>query len=117
MNSSSNVKKAIEFEINRQINVLEKGEEVVHETRSFNATNGSTISMRHKEEANDYRYFPEPDLQPVLITQEYIKEIKKSLPPLPKQLFIKFTEEFDLSEYDSNILIEEKEIALYFWRL
>ena len=114
MNSSSNVKKAIEFEINRQINILEKGEEVVHETRSFNASNGSTISMRHKEEANDYRYFPEPDLQPVLITQEYIKEIKKSLPLLPKQLFLKFTEEFDLSEYDSNILIEEKEIALYF---
>ena len=114
MNSSSNVKKAIEFEINRQINILEKGGEVVHETRSFNATNGSTISMRHKEEANDYRYFPEPDLQPVLITKEYIKEIKKSLPLLPKQLFLKFTEEFDLSEYDSNILIEEKEIALYF---
>ena len=114
MNSSSNVKKAIEFEINRQINILEKGGEVAHETRSFNATNGSTISMRHKEEANDYRYFPEPDLQPVIITQEYIKEIKKSLPLLPKQLFLKFTEEFDLSEYDTNILIEEKEIALYF---
>ena len=60
MNSSWNVKKAIEFEINRQINILEKKGEVVHETRSFNATNGSTISMRHKEEANDYRYFPWP---------------------------------------------------------
>ena len=70
--------------------------------------------MRHKEEANDYRYFPEPDLQPVIITQEYIEEIKKSLPLLPKQLFLKFTEEFNLSEYDTNILIEEKEIALYF---
>ena len=114
MNSSSNVKKAIEYEINRQINILEKKEEVVHETRSFNATNGITISMRHKEEANDYRYFPEPDLQPVIITQEYIKEIKKSLPLLPKQLFLKFTEEFNLSEYDTNILIDEKEIALYF---
>ena len=114
MNSSSNVKKAIEYEINRQINILEKKEEVVHETRSFNATNGSTISMRHKEEANDYRYFPEPDLQPVIVTQDYIEEIKKSLPPLPKQLFLKFTEEFNLSEYDTNILIEEKEIALYF---
>lgn len=114
MNSSSNVKKAIEYEINRQINILEKREKVVHETRSFNATNGSTISMRHKEEANDYRYFPEPDLQPVIITQDYIEEIKKSLPLLPKQLFLKFTEEFNLSEYDTNILIEEKEIALYF---
>tara|TARA_B100000683_G_scaffold82481_1_gene81327 strand:+ start:6249 stop:7697 length:1449 start_codon:yes stop_codon:yes gene_type:complete len=114
MNSSSNVRKAIEYEINRQINILEKKEEVIHETRSFNATNGSTISMRHKEEANDYRYFPEPDLQPVIVTQDYIEEIKKSLPLLPKQLFLKFTEEYNLSEYDTNILIEEKEIALYF---
>ena len=114
MNSSTNVKKAIEFEINRQINIIEKKEEVIHETRSFNATNGSTISMRHKEEANDYRYFPEPDLQPVIITQDYIEEIKKSLPPLPKKLYLKFTEEYDLSDYDTNILIEEKEIALYY---
>ena len=93
---------------------MEKKEKVVHETRSFNATNGKTISMRHKEEFFDYRYFPEPDLQPVIITQEYIEKIKKSLPQLPKQLFLKFTEEFNLSEYDTNILIEEKEIALYF---
>ena len=63
---------------------------------------------------NDYRYFPEPDLQPVIITQDYIEKIKKSLPLLPKQLFLKFTKEFNLSEYDTNILIEEKEIALYF---
>ena len=114
MNSSSNVKKAIEFEIKRQVQLLEKGEEVVHETRSFNAANGGTISMRHKEEANDYRYFPEPDLQPVIITQEYIEKIRKTLPLLPKELFIKFTKEFKLSDYDANILIEEKEIALYF---
>ena len=114
MNSISNVKKAIEFEINRQINVIESGESVVHETRSFNAANGGTISMRHKEEANDYRYFPEPDLQPIIITQEYIKEVRDTLPLLPKELFNKFTGVFGLSEYDANILIEEKEIALYF---
>ena len=114
MNSISNVRKAIEFEIKRQIQLIEKGEEVIHETRSFNASNGRTISMRHKEEANDYRYFPEPDLQPVIVTQEYIEKIKKTLPPLPKELFVKFTEEFGLSDYDANILIEEKEIALYF---
>ncbi|MBT6809023.1 MAG: Asp-tRNA(Asn)/Glu-tRNA(Gln) amidotransferase subunit GatB [Flavobacteriales bacterium] len=114
MNSSSNVKKAIEFEINRQIESIEKGEEIVHETRSFNAANGGTISMRHKEEANDYRYFPEPDLQPVIITKEYIEKVRKTLPLLPKELFTKFTTKFNLSEYDSNILIEEKEIALYF---
>ena len=114
MNSSSNVKKAIEYEINRQIELLEQGEVVTHETRSYNATSSKTISMRHKEEANDYRYFPEPDLPPIKITEQYIKEIKKTLPPLPKQLFKKFTSEFCLSDYDTNILIEEKEIALYF---
>ncbi len=114
MNSISNVRKAIEFEINRQINVIESGESVVHETRSFNAVNGGTISMRHKEEANDYRYFPEPDLQPLIITQEYIEKVRDTLPLLPKELFNKFTGVFGLSEYDANILIEEKEIALYF---
>ena len=114
MNSISNVRKAIEFEIKRQIQLIEKGEEIIHETRSFNASIGATVSMRHKEEANDYRYFPDPDLQPVIITQKYIEEIKKTLPLLPKELFLKFTEEFQLSNYDANILIEEKEIALYF---
>ena len=114
MNSSSNVKKAIEYEIERQIELIENGGEVVHETRSFNAANGGTISMRHKEEANDYRFFPEPDLQPVIVTQEYIEKIRKTLPLLPKELYIKFTNKFGLSDYDSNILIEEKEIALYF---
>ena len=114
MNSSRNVKRAIEFEVERQIKILEKGGIVSHETRSFNAANNTTISMRHKEEANDYRYFPEPDLQPVIVTEEYISKVKKTLPPLPNELFKKFTKEFGLSEYDSNILIDEKEIALYF---
>ena len=114
MNSSRNVKRAIEFEVERQIKILEKGGIVSHETRSFNAANNTTISMRHKEEANDYRYFPEPDLQPVIVTEEYISKVKKTLPPLPNELFEKFTKEFGLSEYDANILIEEKDIALYF---
>jgi len=70
--------------------------------------------MRHKEEANDYRYFPEPDLQPVIVTKEYIAKVKASLPPLPTELFKKFSIEFGLSEYDANILIDEKGIALYF---
>jgi len=114
MNSSKNVKRAIEFEITRQIEILEKGEAVVHETRSFNAANNTTISMRHKEEANDYRYFPEPDLQPIIITKKYINEIKKTLPPLPNELFEKFTTKFNLSEYDANVLVDEKGIALYY---
>ena len=114
MNSTRNVKRAIEFEISRQIELLENGGTVNHETRSFNAANNTTVSMRHKEEANDYRYFPEPDLQPVIVTEEYISKVRKTLPPLPNELFEKFTKEFGLSEYDANILIEEKDIALYF---
>ena len=114
MNSTRNVKRAIEFEIDRQIALVEEGKEVSHETRSFNAANNSTISMRHKEEANDYRYFPEPDLQAVIVTQEYIEKVKNSLPPLPSELYRKFTTEFGLSDYDANILTDEKGIALYY---
>jgi aspartyl-tRNA(Asn)/glutamyl-tRNA(Gln) amidotransferase subunit B len=114
MNSTRNVKRAIEFEIDRQIALVEEGKEVSHETRSFNAANNSTISMRHKEEANDYRYFPEPDLQAVIVTQEYIEKVKNSLPPLPSELFQKFTTKFGLSDYDANILTDEKGIALYY---
>ena len=114
MNSSRNVKRAIEFEVERQVEILEKGGKVSHETRSFNAANNTTISMRHKEDANDYRYFPEPDLQPVIVTEKYINEIKQTLPPLPNTLFIKFTKEFGLSEYDATILVDEKGIALYY---
>ena len=114
MNSTRNVKRAIEFEIDRQIALVEAGKEVIHETRSFNAANNSTISMRHKEEANDYRYFPEPDLQAVIVTKEYIEKVKNSLPPLPSELFQKFTTEFGLSDYDANILTDEKGIALYY---
>ncbi|MDG1934287.1 MAG: Asp-tRNA(Asn)/Glu-tRNA(Gln) amidotransferase subunit GatB [Flavobacteriales bacterium] len=114
MNSSRNVKRAIEFEIERQISLIENGINVDHETRSFNAANSTTVSMRHKEEANDYRYFPEPDLQPVIVTNPYIKKIKQLMPPLPNELFLKFTEDFGLTDYDAGILVEEKEIALYF---
>ena len=114
MNSTRNVKRAIEFEIDRQIELLEVGETVMHETRSFNAANNTTISMRHKEEANDYRYFPEPDLQAVIVTEEYIAQVKSQLPLLPKELYSKFTTEYGLSDYDTNILIDEKGIALYY---
>ena len=117
MNSIRNVKNAIDFEIDRQISLLEKGESVIHETRGFNAVNGKTLSQRHKEEANDYRYFPEPDLQPIIIGQEYIENVKKSLPPLPKELLQKFTNEFKLSSYDANIIIEDKAMAMYYEKL
>ena len=114
MNSLRNVKRAIEHEISRQIEIVENGGKVEQQTRSFNAGDGSTILMRSKEDANDYRYFPEPDLLPVTVTQEYIAKVKETLPPLPNELFEKFTTSFGLSEYDTNVLTEDKEIALYF---
>ncbi len=114
MNSMRNVQRAIDFEIKRQIDLIEQGETIVTETRSFNAANGSTISMRSKEAANDYRYFPEPDLQPIQVTQEYVTKVKEQMPPLPNFLFHKYTKELGLSEYDAQVLTDDKSIALYF---
>ena len=114
MNSSTNVKKAIDYEIKRQIKLLESGNSVVHETRNYSALKNITLSLRHKEKANDYRYFPEPDLPPINISEEHIYKIQNCLPPLPDFLYKKFTEKYKLSRYDADILIEDKNIALYF---
>lgn len=114
MNSMRNVQRAIEFEIERQIEAIEKGEKLVQETRNFNALTGTTSAMRTKEAANDYRYFPEPDLQPLRITQEHIERIKAAMPPLPDTLFKRYVNEFGLSEYDASVITDQKEIALYF---
>ncbi|MFN5181677.1 MAG: Asp-tRNA(Asn)/Glu-tRNA(Gln) amidotransferase subunit GatB [Bacteroidota bacterium] len=114
MNSFRNVQRAIDFEINRQIELIENGEPVTVETRGFDAVKGTTFSQRLKEEANDYRYFPEPDLPPIVVSEEYISKIKSILPELPNDLFKRFMEEFKLSEYDASILIDSKEIAKYF---
>ncbi len=113
MNSIRNVQRAIEFEAKRQIEALENGEEISQDTRSFNAVTGTTFVLRSKEMANDYRYFPEPDLQPVIISQEYIAKIKNSLPPLPNELYKKYIN-LGLSTYDAGVLTDSKEIALYF---
>lgn len=117
MNSTRNVARAIDYEIDRQINLIENGDSIYSETRLFDAVNGVTVSMRAKEELNDYRYFPEPDLQPVIVSDEWINEIKSSMPPLPNQLIEKFTNEYGLSEYDARVLTEQKDIALYFEEL
>jgi aspartyl-tRNA(Asn)/glutamyl-tRNA(Gln) amidotransferase subunit B len=114
MNSFRNVQRAIDFEIKRQIDLIESGEEIAGETRSFNAVDGSTFALRSKENANDYRYFPEPDLQPVLITQHYIDKVKAEMPALPNDLLKKFMHEFGLSEYDATNLTDLKGLALYF---
>lgn len=113
MNSIRNVQRAIEFEAKRQIDALEKEEELSQDTRSFNAVTGETFVLRSKEMANDYRYFPEPDLQPVVVSQEYIARVKELLPPLPNELFKKYIA-LGLSAYDAGVLTESKEIALYF---
>lgn len=117
MNSIRNVQRAIEFEIIRQIEAIEKGEPLTQETRSFDALKGITISMRTKEAANDYRYFPEPDLQPLFVDQKQIDIIKGEMPALPRDLFIKYTKELGLSEYDAYMLTDTKSIALYFEEL
>jgi aspartyl-tRNA(Asn)/glutamyl-tRNA(Gln) amidotransferase subunit B len=117
MNSIRNVQRAIEFEISRQIEVLENGGEVSQETRGFDALKGVTVSMRSKEAANDYRYFPEPDLQPLFVDQPQIDAVKNEMPALPRELYLKYTEQFGLSEYDATNLVDNKHIALYFEEL
>ncbi len=114
MNSIRNVQRAIEFEITRQIEALENGEELTQETRSFDALKNLTISMRSKEAANDYRYFPEPDLQPLVMDDAQIAAIKAEMPALPRELFLKYTKELGLSEYDAYNLTDNKGIALYY---
>lgn len=114
MNSIRNVQRAIEFEILRQIEVLESGGSLSQETRAFDALKGITISMRSKEAANDYRYFPEPDLPPITITKEQIETVAQEMPALPRALFQRYTKEYGLSEYDAYNITDNKGIALYY---
>jgi aspartyl-tRNA(Asn)/glutamyl-tRNA(Gln) amidotransferase subunit B len=114
MNSMRNVQRAIDFEVKRQIMAIENGEKLSMETRNFDATKGITLSMRSKEGAADYRYFPEPDLPPLHITPTFIEGVKEKMPELPKALFEKFTNTFGLNDYDAHVLTENKDIAAYF---
>ena len=117
MNSIRNVQRAIEHEIKRQIDIIEAGGTIDQDTRSFDAVAGTTFTLRSKEMANDYRYFPEPDLQPVMVEKEYIDQVRKTLPPLPQELFAKYVSKLGLSEYDAGVLTDSKGIALYFEEL
>ncbi|EIM73629.1 aspartyl/glutamyl-tRNA amidotransferase subunit B [Nitritalea halalkaliphila LW7] len=114
MNSFRNVARAIEHEFERQVLLAEAGVEIVSETRTFDATTGTTASMRTKEDLNDYRYFPEPDLSPVVISEEWLQSVRESMPPLPRFLYQKFMQTYQLPAYDAGVLTESKEIALYF---
>ena len=114
MNSFRNVQKAIDFEIIRQIDMIEAGEEIHQETRTYDAAKNITIGLRSKEDAHDYRYFPEPDLVPVIVPQSYVDSVRENMPPLPYELFVKYTKELALSEYDAFVLTDSKAFALYF---
>jgi aspartyl-tRNA(Asn)/glutamyl-tRNA(Gln) amidotransferase subunit B len=114
LNSVRNVKKAIEVEVNRLIGLVEKGEPIRQETRSFNADNDTTFSIRTKEDADDYRYFPEPDLTPFQFSEAFVEAIRKSLPALPELLREKFISELGLTAYDAHVICEDKDLADYF---
>ena len=114
MNSFRFVKAALEFEIKRQRANLSAGREIVQETRLWDTAQNQTFSMRGKEEAHDYRYFPDPDLVPVKVTDEWIEELRKTLPELPAARLLRFQEEYGLPEYDAEFLTSVKAWAEYF---
>ncbi|MCL4768566.1 MAG: Asp-tRNA(Asn)/Glu-tRNA(Gln) amidotransferase subunit GatB [Hyphomicrobiaceae bacterium] len=114
VNSIRFIGQAIEVEARRQIDIVENGGEIVQETRLFDAAKGETRSMRTKEEAHDYRYFPDPDLLPLELTQEWVDALEADLPELPDQKKGRFVEEFGLSPYDSDVLVAERAAADYF---
>ena len=114
LNSFKNVEKAISYEIQRQKYYLDEKKEIVQETRLFDANTGKTHSMRGKEEAHDYRYFPDPDLLPLIIDDKWIDDIKNSLPELPDIRKNRFIKQFMLPEYDADILTSSRELAQYF---
>lgn len=114
LNSIRNVRKAIDIEFERLVSLLEKGEKVLQETRGFDADRETTYSIRVKEDADDYRYFPDPDLIPFVITEQQIDSHKNELPTLPEQWMQKLLKEYGLTEYDASILCEEKGLIEYF---
>jgi aspartyl-tRNA(Asn)/glutamyl-tRNA(Gln) amidotransferase subunit B len=117
MNSISNVKRAIESEIIRQTELTEQGIEIISETRGFNALKGNTFSMRSKEAANDYRYFPEPDLPPFVVEQSLIDRLQAEMPQLPEAIYAQLKNEFGLSDYDAKTITDDQATAMYYLQL
>ena len=114
INSFRFIKQAIEYEMERQAEILDEGGRIVQETRLFDPNTGTTRSMRGKEEAHDYRYFPDPDLVPVIISPEWIEKVRATLPELPEAKRARFQTELGLSEYDAEVLSASREIAHFF---
>lgn len=114
VNSIKFLMQAIHYEAERQVALLEEGEEVVQETRLFDSSRGTTRPMRTKEHAHDYRYFPDPDLPPLVLEAEWVETIKKTLPELPDAKKGRFMKDYELSAYDASVLVSEMETATYF---
>jgi aspartyl-tRNA(Asn)/glutamyl-tRNA(Gln) amidotransferase subunit B len=114
LNSFRYVEKAINFEVERQIELIESGGKVVQETRLYDPDKGETRSMRSKEEANDYRYFPDPDLLPVVLEPGFIEAVRATLPELPDEKAARFVREHGLSDYDAGVLTASREIAAFY---
>ncbi len=114
VNSFKFVQKALEYEIKRQAQVLDDGGKVIQETRLFDSTRGVTFSMRSKEEAHDYRYFPEPDLVPIVVSRETVEAVGKTIPELPDARRERFAKEYGLPEYDADMLTQSRALAAYF---
>ena len=113
INSFSALERALEYEIDRQIEIVEDGGEVVQETRLWNDDTRETKSMRSKEDANDYRYFPEPDLMPLEISREWVEKIRATMPELPNQKRARY-QSLGLSEYDANVVVSQMDLAMFF---
>lgn len=114
LNSFRSLERSIDFEIHRQINLVEQNEEIIQQTMGWDEKREVTIPQRSKEEAHDYRYFPEPDLPPLQVEQTFIDEVKSRLPELPDEKFVRFQKQYNLNAYDSGVLVSEKSIADYF---
>ncbi|MES2892343.1 MAG: Asp-tRNA(Asn)/Glu-tRNA(Gln) amidotransferase subunit GatB [Bacteroidota bacterium] len=114
LNSIRNVKRAIDLEVERLIAIVENGEVIQQETRSYNADNNTSFSLRSKEDADDYRYFPDPDLTPFNITDEFLTEIKAGLPALPEELEKKYLEVFNLTSYDAGVICSDRSLVNFY---
>jgi aspartyl-tRNA(Asn)/glutamyl-tRNA(Gln) amidotransferase subunit B len=114
LNSVRFIMQTIDAEVERQIEVIEDGGEIFQETRLFDTSTGMTRAMRSKEDAHDYRYFPDPDLLPLSVTQDYVDEIAAELPELPDDIRMRMVDEYGLSSYDAGVLTEERETALFY---
>lgn len=114
LNSIRNVKRAIEYETKRMIDLVESGGVIVQQTRSFDAANGTTFALRTKEDANDYRYFADPDLAPFVITEAMLNDMKAAIPLLPEKKVTRYMQELQLPEYDARVITDEKELSAYF---